>query len=72
MIHLGEYNSLKIVRQTDNGVYLTDEEGSGEVLLPNKFVPETWDVGDVTPGLYFQRFRRPHHRHDGQTADQTE
>ncbi len=46
MIHLGEYNSLKIVRQTDNGVYLTDEEGSGEVLLPNKFVPETWDVGD--------------------------
>lgn len=47
MIHLGEYNNLKIVRQTDNGLYLTDEEGTGEVLLPNKFVPETWELGDV-------------------------
>jgi len=54
MIYLGEYNSLKIVRQTDNGVYLTDEEGSGEVLLPNKFVPETWDVGDELQVFIFK------------------
>ena len=54
MIYLGEYNSLKIVRQTDNGVYLTDEENSGEVLLPNKFVPETWDVGDVIQVFIFK------------------
>ncbi len=54
MIYLGEYNSLKIVRQTDNGVYLTDEEHSGEVLLPNKFVPETWDVGDVIQVFIFK------------------
>ncbi len=54
MIYLGEYNSLKIVRQTDNGVYLTDEENSGEVLLPNKFVPETWGVGDVIQVFIFK------------------
>jgi predicted RNA-binding protein (virulence factor B family) len=54
MIYLGEYNSLKIVRQTDNGIYLTDEEHSGEVLLPNKFVPETWDVGDVIQVFIFK------------------
>ena len=54
MIYLGEYNSLKIVRQTDNGIYLTDEENSGEVLLPNKFVPESWDVGDVLQVFIFK------------------
>jgi hypothetical protein len=40
MIILGKYNRLRAVRQTDNGVYLTDREGSREVLLPNKFIPE--------------------------------
>lgn len=54
MIQLGEYNHLKIVRQTDNGVYLTDEEGSGEVLLPNKFVPETWAVGQLLEVFIFK------------------
>ena len=54
MIQLGEYNRLKIVRQTDNGVYLTDEEGSGEVLLPNKFVPDAWAAGDVLEVFIFR------------------
>jgi predicted RNA-binding protein (virulence factor B family) len=40
MIELGKYNRLRAVRQTDNGVYLTDREGTREVLLPNKFIPE--------------------------------
>lgn len=40
MIFLGKYNRLRAVRQTDNGVYLTDKEGTKEVLLPNKFIPE--------------------------------
>jgi len=54
MIHLGKYNRLKIVRQTDNGVYLTDEEGAGEVLLPNKFVPEKWETGDQLKVFIFR------------------
>ncbi len=40
MIVLGKHNRLRAVRQTDNGVYLTDREGSREVLLPNKYIPE--------------------------------
>lgn len=40
MIILGKYNRLRAVRQTDNGVYLTDREGTREVLLPNKYIPE--------------------------------
>ncbi len=40
MIQIGKYNRLRAVRQTDNGVYLTDREGTQEVLLPNKFIPE--------------------------------
>ena len=39
MIILGKFNRLRAVRQTDNGVYLTDREGTREVLLPNKFIP---------------------------------
>lgn len=40
MIKLGEFNTLKAYRQTDNGVYLCDEEELNEVLLPNKYVPD--------------------------------
>ncbi len=40
MITLGKFNRLRAVRQTDNGIYLTDREGTREVLLPNKFIPE--------------------------------
>jgi len=43
MLKLGEYNTLKVFRQTDNGVYLQDKEGN-EVLLPNKFIPEELEM----------------------------
>lgn len=39
MIKLGEKQILKIVKQTDFGVYLSDE-GEDKVLLPKKQVPE--------------------------------
>lgn len=39
MIELGKYNTLILTRQTDNGVYLRDEEGE-EVLLPNAYLPD--------------------------------
>ncbi|MCD7738235.1 MAG: S1 RNA-binding domain-containing protein, partial [Lachnospiraceae bacterium] len=32
--------TLKIARRVDFGVYLTEEDGAEEVLLPNKYVPE--------------------------------
>ncbi|WP_299547763.1 S1-like domain-containing RNA-binding protein [Seonamhaeicola sp.] len=49
MIQLGQINTLEILRETDHGIYLVDEENN-EVLLPNRYVPESfkiWDKIDV-------------------------
>ncbi len=46
MIRLGEMQTLKIARRVDFGVYLTEEDGAEEVLLPNKYVPEGKQPGD--------------------------
>lgn len=49
---LGLFNVLKIERDTDHGLYLIDEEGT-EVLLPNKYVPEEWEVGqEISAFIY--------------------
>ena len=37
MINIGEFNTLSIARQTDNGFYLVDDE-ENEVLLPNNYI----------------------------------
>jgi len=59
MIQLGQINTLEILRETDHGVYLVDEE-SNEVLLPNRYVPESfriWDKIDVF--VYLDNEERP-------------
>src|SRR5687768_11153281 len=44
MIKVGEYNSLKVLREVDFGLYLDDgEEG---ILLPRRFVPPGTQPGD--------------------------
>ncbi|WP_378173465.1 S1 RNA-binding domain-containing protein [Aquimarina sp. SS2-1] len=45
MLKLGTYNKLEIVRERDQGVYLSDDDGN-EVLLPNKYVPEQFMIRD--------------------------
>lgn len=45
MIHIGEYNTLEILRDTEPGLFLGDGE-ENEVLLPNRYVPEVFDIGD--------------------------
>ncbi len=45
MIALGKYNILEVLRDTSVGLFLGDEEGN-DVLLPNKYVPETYEIGD--------------------------
>lgn len=45
MIHLGEINTLSIVRETEQGIYLEDEENN-EVLLPNRYIPESYKIWD--------------------------
>ncbi|WP_405206809.1 S1 RNA-binding domain-containing protein [Aquimarina sp. LLG6339-5] len=45
MLKLGEYNTLEFVRERDQGVYLSDDNGN-EVLLPNKYVPNQFMIRD--------------------------
>lgn len=44
MIEIGRKNDLKILRDTSVGLFLGDEEGN-DVLLPNKYVPESYEIG---------------------------
>lgn len=44
MMHLGQYNTLTVLRFTPPGVYLGDDEDN-VVLLPNKYVPEELEEG---------------------------
>lgn len=46
MIQVGKYNTLEILRDTEPGLFLGDED-ENEVLLPNRYVPETFDIGDT-------------------------
>lgn len=43
MIKIGKYNTLKILRETNIGLYLGD--GTEDVLLPNKYVPLQYEIG---------------------------
>lgn len=45
MIKLGDYNTLKIVKSVDFGLYL-DGGDAGEILLPTRYVPQNTKVGD--------------------------
>jgi len=45
MIHIGEYNTLTILRSTDPGLFLGDGENN-EVLLPNRYVPTEYEIWD--------------------------
>jgi len=44
MVRTGEYNTLKVIREVDFGVYL-DDGGEG-ILLPKRFVPAGIKIGD--------------------------
>jgi len=44
MIELGRNNTLKVAREVDFGLYLTN--GEEDILLPEKYVPEGSKVGD--------------------------
>jgi len=44
-IQLGKFNALEIVKEVDFGLYL-DGGDDGEILLPSRYVPEEWEIGD--------------------------
>ncbi len=44
MVKIGEINTLAVVKQLDFGLYL-DGGDDGEILLPNRYIPEIWEIG---------------------------
>ena len=59
MINIGAYNTLKILRDTDPGLFLGDDEDN-DVLLPNKYVPEQFEIGEeLTVFVYLDHEERP-------------
>ena len=58
MIKIGKIQALEIGRRVDFGCYLTD--GTDEVLIPNKYVPEDKEVGDtINVFVYTDHQSRP-------------
>ena len=52
MIEIGKINTLSVVRETDNGIYLNGGE-LGEILMPQKFVTdEVKNTGEATVFIY--------------------
>src|SRR5690606_3531031 len=59
MIHIGEYNTLEILRETSVGIFLGDDSGN-DVLLPNKYVPKEFEIGqNITVFCYLDHEERP-------------
>ena len=64
MLKIGKYNSLKILRDTKVGLFLgdpeKDPEGIHDVLLPNKYVPNEFEIGEeLIVFVYLDHEQRP-------------
>ncbi|WP_047546707.1 S1 RNA-binding domain-containing protein [Psychroserpens sp. Hel_I_66] len=59
MIRIGDYNTLEIIRETEQGIYLSDADDN-EVLLPNRYVPEAFQIWDeIEVFVYLDNEERP-------------
>ncbi len=59
MIKIGDFNTLNILRHTSVGLFLGDDSGN-EILLPNKYVPESYHIGDtINVFCYLDHEERP-------------
>lgn len=61
MLEIGKYTTLIILRDTDPGLYLgKDMESEEVVLLPHKYKPETYEIGDeIRVFIYLDYEERP-------------
>lgn len=51
MVQVGNYNTLKVIKQVDFGFYL--DGGADEILLPKRYVPEGLNIDDeITVFIY--------------------
>ena len=57
-MNIGQYNTLTIARETKVGLFLTD--GKDDVLLPLKYVPKEYTIGDeLIVFVYLDHEERP-------------
>lgn len=54
MVELGNYNRLIISRQVDFGVYLKDEEETQEILMPSRYLPQQYEIGDTIDAFVYK------------------
>jgi len=55
---IGQFNTLTIDRETQVGLFLTN--GNEDVLLPNKYVPKVFEIGEeITVFVYLDHEERP-------------
>ena len=64
MIEIGKYNTLIILRDTKVGLFLgnpeKDPEGIHDILLPNKYVPNEFEIGEeLIVFVYLDHEERP-------------
>jgi len=60
MIEIGKYNTLTILRDTKVGLFLGNGNEAEDILLPNKYVPEQFEIGDeMTVFVYLDHEERP-------------
>jgi uncharacterized protein len=64
MIQIGKYNTLTILRDTKVGLFLgnpeQDPEGIHDILLPNKYVPNVFEIGEeLIVFVYLDHEERP-------------
>ena len=59
MIKLGDYNTLKVLRRAEQGLYLEGDERSGDILLPKRYVPQGLSIGqEIEVFLYLDQDER--------------
>ena len=57
-MNIGQFNTLTIARATKVGLFLTN--GKDDVLLPIKYVPKAFEIGDeLTVFVYLDHEERP-------------
>jgi len=61
MFEIGKYTTLKILRETEPGLYLgNDSEAEEVILLPHKYKPESYEIGDeLKVFIYLDYEERP-------------
>jgi hypothetical protein len=60
MLLIGQNNTLQILRETQVGLFLGNGNEKDDVLLPNKYVPKIYEIGEeITVFVYLDHEERP-------------